>query len=158
MPTQDVNREGKSPSELSRVLWIFAALGMFVLLIGPSHLLSPTWWRDQEPYDQLALALTIGVGACLGLLAGRDIWRLSERETPRWKLVLSIAVAALATATMIYIRESGIWRWSLVIGDALVVSGSLTVAAVALSAERKNRVRVYFSTRKFIFVHAKPDA
>ena len=153
-PKPETNR----PTQFARVVFIFAGIGFFVLAIGPSHLLSPMWWQGQPAGDKAAVVASACVGLLVGVLASRDIWRLSERVTPRWKTILTVLVALIVVSFMIYVREAGIWLWSLAIGDALVVTGSFTVAAVAVFVERRERVRIYASASRFSFVPVVSDA
>ena len=147
-----------SPSEFRRVLWLYTGMAVVILSIGPSDLLSLTWWQSQHPRDLWAVLLPVGAGLLLGLLCSRDIWRLSVQKGPLWKDVITGLIVLIGLAGMIFLRESGLWVWSFAAGDAFVVSLTLTIVVVALVTERKKQVRVYLATRNWFFVHENKDA
>ena len=148
----------KAPSELRRVVWLFAGLGAAVLFITPSALLSLSWWHAQSPKDLLLLVFPISTGLALGLLCSWDIWHLTVRKNPLWKDLLIGAAALAGLGVMILLRESGLWVWSFASGDALITTLISTIAVVSFVTERRKKVRVYFGSRTLVFIHARKGA
>ena len=148
----------EAPSELRRVVWIFAGMAAIILSIGPSALFSLAWWQEQTSKDLLMLVIPVSAGLSLGLLCSWDILHLTVRKNPLWIDVLACVAALIALGVMIFLRESHLWVWSMASGDALVVTLASTIVAVSLITERRKGVRVYVAGRTFVFIHARTDA
>jgi hypothetical protein len=142
----------KPPSEFRRALWVYAAMASFISLSGPSSLLSLAWWQQQQLSELLNLLLPALTGVAFGLLFSRDIWKLVVRCNPVWKDWVFGILAITVLVALIYLRESGIWRWSFASGDALALSLLVTMALVTVLTEHRKHVRVYAFARHFTFV------
>jgi hypothetical protein len=147
-----------APSEFRRALWVFLALLVFVLLSGPSDLLSPDWWQGQGVRELVWLAVSGAAGIAFGLLLALDIWNLVARNNPLWRDVLSGAVVVGVFVMLVYLREAEVWRWTFASADAFVMSFLAAMATITLLTERVKKVRVYAFARCFRFVHVGTDA
>lgn len=148
----------KPASRFRRALGIYAVMAGLILLAGPFDLFLTHWWQRQGPTELASLAGAASTGVLLGLLLGRDIWRLTVRRDPLWKDLLAVAAAIVAFAVLILVREAGIWLWPFAAGDALALSMLATMAVVTALTERRKKVRVYAFARHFAYVHADDAA
>lgn len=83
---------------------------------------------------------------------------MSMEQQPRWKGLVAWALGLLLVFGAIYLREAKLWVWPMALADALVVFACLVAAAGALWTERARKVRVYLSTRSYVYIHRERDA
>ena len=131
---------------------------VFVLSIGPSELLLPSWWAAWRTQPDAAVLGASIIGLALGSLAARPVFRMSTKaSSPR--VAVALAVATFATlAGLIYLRESGLWPWPLAAGDALLVCACLVLVPITLVTEQIHGVKVYLGGRSLRFVRTAGDA
>ena len=148
----------KSLSKIRRAAVAFPILTAFILLCGPSPLISPMWWQQSAAEALPELLPTMGLGVALGVLGSYDIWNMKSRRHPLWKDILYGTIGLSPLIAAIFLRETGMWRWSFLNGDTFFVSLLLTIEAILLITERRRSVRIYLTGRCLEFVHEKPDA
>ena len=157
-PLKQSPQSTENPSELRRAVYVFPALAMLILLIGPSPLLSPLWWQMQDVNFPAQLLSPLVAALALGAVVGRDIWNLTVRRNPLWKDLLYGALGLFPFLVAVVLREAGLWLWSFASGDTFVVGLALTITAISAFTERRRSVRVYLSSRHLVVVHEKRDA
>ena len=135
-------------SEWQRAKWLFGGLWLaLTILPALNALLQP---RPTPNY--LILAANTVLAISIAAFVGRDIWQLRVRRFPLWVDIALYASVIGGLASLIVVKEAGIWVWNDLYLDIPVFLLMGALAMVSFATESKKRVRVYVGARQLYFV------